>query len=165
MVNHPIIRRKKSGSKKRIHNEKYNDIGQSLLECIMNKELYRKGDRIDIKNLRKAIIRSRLETVVKCEFIEYITADDDRSVESLRKLIYDFLKAGQAIQEARNCEEISDWLNIVVEKLNPSIKGYSSEQIDLVISLIIYEQTMRDSSYNGILCKYTELYQEKGGIL
>ena len=57
---------------KRINNEEYNDIGHSLLECIMNKELYRKGDRIDIKRLRKAIIHSRLETIVKCEFIEYI---------------------------------------------------------------------------------------------
>ena len=150
---------------KRIHNEEYNDIGHSLLECIMNKELYRKGDRIDIKRLRKAIIHSRLETIVKCEFIEYITADADRAVESLRKLIYDFLKAGQAIHEARNCEEITEWLDIVTERLNPSVKGYSAEQVDLVIALIIYEHTIRDSSYNGILCKYTELYQEKGGIL
>ena len=148
-----------------IPDKEYNDIGQSLLKCIMNKELYRRGDRIDIQKLRKAVIRSKLETVVKCEFIEYITADADRAIESLRKLIYDFLKAGQAIQEARNCEEISDWLNIVVEKLDPSIKGYSSKQIDLVIALIIYEHTIRESSYNGILCKYTELYQEKGGVL
>ena len=41
----------------------------------------------------------------------------------------------------------------------------SSSPVDLVIALIIYEHTIRDSSYNGILCKYTELYQEKGGIL
>ena len=104
----------------------------SLLECIMNKEIYRKGDRIDICKLREKIIKSNLDIVVKCKFMDYIIAEKNESFESLRKLLYDFLDAENAIEESVNFDDLSEWVNEVVDRLNPSIKKYSSHQIDLV---------------------------------
>ena len=49
--------------------------------------------------------------------------------------------------------------------LDPSVKSYTKKQINLVLALIIYEQTKRDISYNDIFCRFTELYRIKGDVL
>lgn len=142
-----------------------NEVKKSLLDCIMNKEIYRKGDRIDIAKLKYSIIRSRLATSVKREFIEYIEAEKGNAVESLRKLIYDFFEAERAINDSKESGEIIEWSKNVVNLLKPSLTGYSQEQINLVLALIVYEHAKRDVSYNDLFSRFTELYREKGGIL
>lgn len=141
------------------------NVKESLLECIMNEEIYRKGDRIDIQRLRQLVIKSRLDTKIKCEFINYITVGKDAAVESLRELIYDFFGAENAIHVSKGCSEITEWSNRVVAMLNPSVKGYSQQQINLVLALIVYEQAKRDVSYNDLFCRFTEHFRNKGGVI
>jgi len=142
-----------------------NEVGQSLLKCIMNNELYRKADRIDISKLKDIVIKSKLEAAVKREFIKYISADADSAITSLRKLIYEFLQAEDAIQAAVNFNDVTEWANAVVDRLNPSVNGYSKQQLDLLIALILFEKADRDGSYNALLCRFTELYRERGGVI
>ena len=136
----------------------------SLLDCIMNKELFRKGNRKDIQQLRELIIKSKLSTAVKTDFLEYISADDDSVLEPLRKLIYDLTSAKDAIELSRDANELSMWVNSVVNALNPSIKGYSNKQINLALALLLYEQSMRDASYNDLFCRFTEVYKADGRV-
>lgn len=135
----------------------------SLLECIMNRELFGSGNRTEIQRLRKMIIRSELDTAVKKDFIEYIYAEDENAIASLRHLIYRFLSAEKAIKEAAHCNNINDWVQSVVDGFNPSIKEYSKKQIDLVLALVLYEQSLKDSEYNNIFCRFTEIYKVEGG--
>ncbi|MCR5836074.1 MAG: hypothetical protein K6G88_06190 [Lachnospiraceae bacterium] len=79
-------------------------------------------------------------------------------------MVYDFLAAKDAIDAANNCNKISEWVDTVVNKLKPSIKQYSSKQIDLAMALILYEQSERDASYKDIFCSFTEIYQRDGGV-
>ena len=137
---------------------------QSLLECIMTKEIYRKGDRIDIQKLKDIVLKSRLDTIVKCDFMDYISSEDEAAIDSLRSLVYDFFDAEEALNETKNCDEINEWVHSLVDKLSPSIKEYSKQQIDLVMALLVYEQSLRDASYNDILCRFTEIYKTKGGV-
>lgn len=138
---------------------------ETLLDFIMDKEIYRKGDRVDIQRLWERIVRSRLDTTVKCDFIEYITAEGEKAVESLRTLVYDFFRAEKAIQASKEYKDIENWSNRVVELLEPSLKGYTQRQINLVLALIVYEQAERDISYRELFCRFTELYWEKGGVV
>ena len=140
------------------------DLEKSLLDCIMNKEIYRKGDRVDIKKFKDKVIQSNLDTIVKCEFIDYINAEKENAIDKLRILIFDFLKAENAVKLSRNCNEFLEWSKKIVDTVNPSIKGYSKQQINLVLALIVYEQAERDVSYNDICCKFMELYKLNGGI-
>lgn len=142
----------------------HNEARQLVLDCIMNKELYRNSDRIDIQQLKQKIIHSNLDSIVKCDFIEYIMAEKKDVIKSFRKLVYDFFKAGNAIEASRHYGDIEEWLSHVIEMLNPSITGYSFEQTDLIMDMIIYEQTKRDIAYKDLFIYYTELKQEKGGI-
>lgn len=153
------------------HPEKQDDsdmeienVSESLLDCIMDKEIFRKGNRTDIQKLKKMIICSKLDTIVKCDFMEYVSTEKEEALESLRILIYDFLAAEDAIKASKQCDNISDWVQSVVKGLNPSVKDYSKKQIDLVLALILYEQSNRDASYNDMFCRFTEIYKNEGGV-
>lgn len=140
------------------------EISDSLLECIMTREIYRKGDRVDIQKLRRAILKSKLDTTVKCDFIDYITVDKEKAVESLRKLVYDFFKADDAIKASRECRNITDWVHSVADNLSLNVNKYSKRQMDLVMALLIYEQSLRDAAYNDVLCRFAEMYKTEGGV-
>lgn len=140
------------------------EISDSLLDCIMDKELFHKDDKADIKKLKAMVIKSKLSTKVKRDFVEYLSSNDENSLETLRALVFDFLSADQAIKASRHCEDINSWVHSVVDSLKPSVIGYTNHQIDLVLALILYEQTTRNPEYNDIFGKFTEIYQDKGGV-
>lgn len=154
-------RKKEERRRQRINTE---EVSNSLLDCIMTKEIYRRGDRVDVQKLRNAILRSRLDTTVKRDFIDYINTEKDNAVKSLRTLVYDFLNADQAVDASRDQGDIFSWVHSVADKLSPDIKGYSKRQIDLVMALLVYELTLRNARYNALFCRFAEEYREKGGI-
>lgn len=136
----------------------------SLLDCIMNRELYRRGSPRELSALKRLVVRSGLDVSVKRDFLEYISAGKEDAVDSLRRLLYDFLSAADAINASADCRELTSWVHSVVDGLNPSIKEYSKEQIDLAMALILYEQTLRDTAYNDLLVRFVEIYQAQGGV-
>lgn len=123
-----------------------------------------RGNKTDLKALKSKIIKSKLETCVKRDFMEYLEHDGENAIETLRKLIYDFLSAENAIIEAKQCNDIVEWTRTVVDRLSPSLKAYPNKQIDLALALILYEQTLRDASYGSVFCKFTEVYKNEGGV-
>lgn len=140
-------------------------VEETLLDFIMNGEIYRKVDRVDIQRLWEKIVRSQLDTTVKCDFMEYISAGDKEAVKSLRMLVYEFFHAEKAIQASTECNTIEEWSSRVLEQLSPSLKGYTQQQIDLVLALILYEQAERNVSYQNLFIRFTEVYWEKGGVI
>ncbi len=74
---------------------------------------------------------------------------------------YIISSAEEAIREAANCNEITDWVHSVVNGLNPSIKDYSKKQIDLALALILHEQVIRDAAYNDILIRFCRSLQKQ----
>ena len=140
------------------------ELSDSILECIMDKELFKIGDKQDLKELKDLIIRSRLNSIVKVDFLKYLEVDEENRINSLRRLVYEFLKADDAILDSKNNDDIHDWVASVVGKLTPSIEKYSKKQIDLVVALILQEKSSRDVAYNDIFCRYTEIYRNGGGV-
>ena len=142
---------------------KDSELSVSLLKCIMDKELFQVGDKEDLRELKSLVIRSRLNSFVKVDFLEYIETEKGKGLEALRNLIYDFLKAEEAIESAKEFGDIHEWVAAVVEQLQPSIKEYSQKQLDLTIMLILQEQMSRDRSYKNILNAYMEA-RKAGGV-
>ena len=140
-------------------------VEQSFLECIMSREIYRRGDRENLRKLRQDILRSRLSTSVKCEFIEYLNAESGTALKSLRTLTYDFFHAGEAIDQSRKYSDIREWANAVVDTLKPDVRGYSPKQINLLLGLIVNEQALRDMDYRELFCRFTEIYRREGRLL
>jgi hypothetical protein len=144
--------------------KKNDEVSQSLLKCIMDNELFQKGDKEDLRELKSLIIRSRLSSFVKVDFMDYIDAEKEKGIEALRCLLYDFLKAEEAIESSIQYSDIHEWVDAVLEKLEPSIKGYSKKQIDLTVMLILQEQMTRDMAYKPLLNCFLEEYRNGGGV-
>jgi hypothetical protein len=144
--------------------EENGELSKSMLKCIMDNELFQIGDKEDLRELKSLVIRSQLKSFVKVDFLEYIEAEKERGLETLRCLLYDFLKAEEAIGEATKYDDIHDWVDVVLEKLNPSVKGYSKKQIDLTVMLILQEQMTRDMTYKPLLNSFLEVYRNGGGV-
>lgn len=139
-------------------------VSESLLDFIMNKELFRKSSLAAVQELKGQIIKSKLDSSVKRDFVQYVTSQKPEAMDALRSLLYGFLEAEKAILDARECVNITDWVHSVVNGLNPSIQKYSNKQIDLAVALILYEQSLRNSAYDSILGKFTEVYRSEGGV-
>lgn len=144
--------------------KKDSKLSDSLLKCIMDKELFQRGDKEDLRELKSLVIRSRLNSHIKVDFLEYIAAEKEKGIEALSCLMHDFLNAGEAIESAKEYGDIHEWVDAVIEKLEPSVKGYSKKQIDLTIMLVLLEQMERDISYKNILNTYLETYRNGGGV-
>jgi hypothetical protein len=139
-------------------------LSESLLKCIMDKELFKVGDKRDLKELKDLIIKSRLDSYIKVDFLEYLKDNGEDGISSLGCLVYDFLQAENAIKSSTHYDDIHEWVDSVIDMLNPSVKGYSKKQLDLTMALILQEQTFRDASYKDIYFTFTESYKNGGGV-
>ncbi len=144
--------------------QKNNDISDSLLKCIMDNELFQKGDKQDLKKLKSLILHSALDSLVKADFLDYLETEREKGFAELRCLIYDFLRAEDAIQSAAKHDNIHEWVDAVITELKPSISNFSKKQIDLTMALILHEKTIRDPSYRNIYHTFTEVYKNGGGV-
>lgn len=140
------------------------DVTKSLLDCIMNKEIFRKDNREAVRNIKDIVVQSRLDSRVKCDLLDYIAAEKENAAESLQKLVYDFFDAEGAIKSSEDINDISAWVHNVVNRLKPTIQQYSRNQIDLVVALILLEQAAKDVTYRDALNRFTEVYKSKGGV-
>lgn len=149
---------KKKDSKKVVSTK---EIEKSILECIMNKELYRIGDKIDIKNLRNEVLNSGMSASFICKYIDYISLDNESVVDGLGAMVYEFFNSEKAISSAKREIEVEKWVNRVVDELYPSVKTYNQEQIDLLIGLILNQKAFNDVTYNDMLIRYTEIFMRR----
>lgn len=139
-------------------------VSNSILECIMNLELYRKGEKDELRALKDLVILSNLDSRVKVDFLEYLTSNKEEDFERFRKLVYNFFSSEEAIKQSEECGEIEEWTRSVVKKLMPSIEEYSEEQIHLLVNLILYEKSLRDAEYRDLFCRYLEVYKLEEGM-
>ena len=130
----------------------------------MDNELFRRGDKSDLRELKDIILRSGFDSLVKVDFLEYLDAEQEEGMLKLGTLVYDFLNADDAIEDCGQYSDIHEWVNAVLEKLQPSIKGYSKKQVDLAIMLILQEKMLRDISYKPTLNIFVEEYRKGDGV-
>ncbi len=136
----------------------------SLLDCIMNKEIFNIGNREHITKIKEIVLQSKLNTKIKYDFITYITSKNDDRIESLQKLVYDFFEASEAIKKSTAINNLDEWVHSVVGELSYSIQDYSKQQIDLILALILFEQKNKDETYDDIYQSFSERYIKKGGV-
>ena len=139
-------------------------LSESLLKCIMDKELFQLGDKEDLRELKSLVIRSGLSSMVKVDFLDYIEAEKGKGIVALRNLMYDLLNAEKALDSARKYGDIHEWVDAVVEQLELSDKEFTQKQLNLTMMLILQEQMLRDHSYKNILNSFIEIYRKGGGV-
>ena len=99
-----------------------------------------------------------MDIPIKCDFLEYIDSNNKESIKKLRQLVFDFFDAGKAMDKSRHYSNIMEWTHAVAEELNPSEKGYSNQQVNLLLSLLINEKAIRDIEYQDLFNRFTEIF-------
>ena len=117
-----------------------------------------------MENITSMILQSGLETDVKVDFIRSLNCTGDMARKQFRKLVYDYFDTEKAFTAAEDCDEIREWTRAFVSEIKPSIISYPDRLIDLVVANILYERTLRDSVYNNVFNRFTEIYREDGRV-
>lgn len=139
-------------------------IEEALLSCIMEKELYRRGDRIDIAKLKEDVVRSEMSAAVKCAYFDYIRAEGGDAVErAFGRLVYEFFSARKAIEFAKQCEDVEEWYRMIVKNLSPTIDHYSGEAIRMIMTEIVHESKLRGDGCEKFVCSYA-VFLERGSV-
>ncbi len=140
------------------------EVEQSLLDYLMNtKELYRKTDSEDLIVLKKKVMASKIDSFVKVEFLDLLNKEGTKGTSELRKLLFDFLHAEEALFPIKSYDDVFEWSERVLEDLKPSITEYSEQQKYIALSLIVYEKATKDSDFIETLSRLREV-NLKGGV-
>ena len=131
-----------------------------VLDYIINRELHRKIDRLDLLKLKDLIVRSSLDSVVKCKLIDYMESNKAIALDSLQSIIYSFFNMDEAVVKVKSSKDIFDWVNGLVAELNPDIKVYNDMQINRLLALLINEQATRNVEYMDIFNAFSEVYRK-----
>jgi hypothetical protein len=140
------------------------NVEQSLLQILMKNELSGKGDAEALRAIKDSVINSRLDTAVKCAYMELISGKQTEAEGGLKRLVYELFDASKAIEKATIRCDIESWMDDVIKNLSPSVSNFSQEQLNLLLAIIIHEQVDRDARYESILGRYYEHLKETGGI-
>ncbi len=146
--------------------ENYTDdrvVRNTLIECIISKGVLRDGDKVDLLEMKEAIVNSNINGVIKRDYFEYIQAEREKDISALRVLLFDSLEAELVIKEAPHCADIHEWIHYIVDHFTPDLRKYSEHQIDLLMAYLLYEQSLRDMSYQNELSQFWREYK-KGGV-
>ena len=135
-----------------------------VLDYIINRELHRKIERLDLLKLKDLIVRSSLDSVVKCKLIDYMESNKDIALDSLQSIIYNFFNMDEAVAKVKSSKDIFDWVNGLVAELNLDIKVYNDTQINRLLALLINEQATRNVEYMDIFNAFSEVYRKRGKV-
>ena len=144
--------------------ENHDNVKEKLLYAIMNPELFNRIDEVEWSTLKDNILRSKLSSSIKAEAIRCFQSKEDSFITALRIFAYDFLNAKDAFYKAAGQKDVFQWVKVYVDSLNPSIKDYSKTQINALVSLLLYEQQVRDASCVDLFCRFAEIYEVQGGV-
>ena len=131
----------------------------AILKCVLNDEMPNNDETIDLIDLKDIILHSSLSAELKVIILDYLENEQDS--ECLGTLIYDLLGAEDAIQKSRQYDDINEWKESVINNLTLSIKEYSMDYQNLVLALILQEQSKLNSNYVEVFKRYTELLEMK----
>lgn len=141
-------------SQKNLHKE--------LADYLIGKEIVKAGTKADLSRLADLVIKSQMSASIKANLLLYLSTDSSNKLECLRKIMFDLLNASEAAKKADKEDKIENWVAKLVDNVNPSLKGYTKEQIDLATGLLVYELYERDGSYRNIYEAYTSMVN--GGV-
>ncbi|RRD95939.1 ATP-binding protein [Clostridiales bacterium COT073_COT-073] len=145
-------------------NQYFINAREDLLDWLMTGEIWHKENQVDLLKLKDIVLTSNLSARIKCSFLEYLQTDKKNAFERLGHFAYEFFEVEKAVKEAREIDNITLWVRTLVDRLTPSVKNYSGEQIDLLLAHIINEQSLRNREYTNIFLRFTEVYKQEGRV-
>ena len=128
---------------------------ESLLNAIVKRELDGWVDQLE-GDAAQAILRMHLPTYVKIQLLDFQKAKGMQRLVALAKVAYEFFNTQQVFKESLVCKDIDQWKTQVLRKLTPSTKGFDQADIDVLLMLLLREQSLRDETYVDLYLCFAE---------
>lgn len=120
-------------------------------------------DKSELLSLKDAVLKSNLTASIKCSYMEIIDDKTDDKAVSIRKIIYELLGTEKITRFVNDASDIVDIRDEIAKDLHLSEYVANDVQRNIVIGLILYEQSERNPCYNKVFQLYTE--RLRGGLL
>lgn len=159
------VDKKKNNENTKLNWTSEKDIKKELTDYLINIELKGEGKKGDLEKLCEKVKASQLSVSVKKDILLYKECKNDMRARVFRQLMYDLLDMKKAVMEADKESKIDDWVYKLIDKLNPPLRNYSAEQVEIVVGILLNEQYERDGTYRKIFQAFDEFHRRKGGIL
>lgn len=140
------------------------DIGHiatsEVLDIIMKADVREKLDDVDYREkIVRDITVSAMPDWLKVKILKYLKAKD-RKVKELSEIAYRFFEAEDALNSCPEAENIADWIDTVTERLKPSVKDFTEEEIDRLLALLVTEHYANHEAYEPV---YLSVMEHVGG--
>ena len=137
---------------------------ETILDRIMKGEILGRNGRKNLELLREKIVNSRIGTRIKTDMLSYMDDTDDSWKDDFEKLVYDFLHADAAFleepQKNQLQNQLREWTQDIIGRLNPSVEKYSEEQIRVVMLILLCEQSRRDHRFTETFNAFSDMVQD-----
>lgn len=137
----------------------------SLIDCIVNNEILKKNNTIEINKLKDVVIKANLQSPIKCKLIEYINADKSNKFSCSCSLIYSLFDMEQIIYKAIQNNNIEEAVEYIIESIRPLIEKYSKEVQNSILAQLMYEQVERNYHFKDFFCQFVDLFKSGGGLM
>lgn len=140
------------------------EVRKYLLDLVVKKELHHCAEGVDnIETLKDKILSSDISGKAKVALFECM--EHPNSDEIAMKAIYEICRAEHAFKKTeKKTTEIKEWTYLMSKELEPSLLAYDAKTIDMIIQILLVEQSKRDITYHNLLKRYVELVRGKGGV-
>lgn len=140
---------------------------KEVLDIIMKYDIRKKLDDVDYKNqIVHDILISDMPDFLKVKIIEnFVTNKDEIKVKQLAEVAYEFFNAEPLLNAANDITDIVEWQRMIIDKLRPSVKEFSENEISSLLSLLVHEHFMLNNKYEAIYRDYMEFIDNNRHIL
>lgn len=135
------------------------DLIKELVKLATTKHL----DETELISLKDKVLKSNLAASIKRSYMEIIDEETEEKAASMRKIIYELLDAEKITRFVNDTSDIVDIRDEIAKDLHLSDYVSNDVQRNIVIGLILYEQSERNPCYNKVFQLYTE--RLRGGLL
>lgn len=137
---------------------KNNLANKEVLDIIMKSDIRKKLDDVDYKNqIIENVVKSDIPGFLKVKILDYLVAKDDTSrAKQVAEIAYDFFDAESLLDRVSSATDIEEWQNALIDKLEPSIKGFDEKEVATLLALLVHEHYLTHKVYEPIYCSYME---------
>ena len=135
------------------------DLSKFIDNLIENSDTKVKINDTERKDLTRLILNSRIPSSEKYNLLKEIEADLLKE-EVMEHFLYSYVNADYAIETACKSKDIKEWVQMVLNNMNPEVKKCSNRQLKDLFVILLLQKVEMSESHNNVLPAYVDCLKD-----
>ena len=135
------------------------DLSKFIDNLIENSDTKVKLNDTERKDLTRLILNSRIPSSEKYNLLKEIEADLLKE-EVMEHFLYSYVNADYAIETACKSKDIKEWVQMVLNNMNPEVKKCSNRQLKDLFVILLLQKVEMSESHNNVLPAYVDCLKD-----